>query len=221
MEYLAILMRSLCWERLKQGQTEHKRIWKGTKPNERFFLPSSPPCIGLPAAVEGVGAFEKGGSICRRSWQCGRGFGHNVGYVPPQWQLCHLVRAIEGNLPGTSQGLKWLENGSEPPCQTFSRMLFVRERTWRVLMADGEAAKPEAREKPGGRLVDHPLHFWLLPMVNKTKLVRMRMRMIVVCLPVVSRAKLMRGRGAEVKSGLHWMTSKAGGARAGTTGSWW
>ena len=48
-------------------------------------------------------------------------------------------------------------------------------------------------------------------MVNKTKLIRMRMRMIVVCLPLVSRAKLMRGEGrAEVKSGLHWMTSKAG-----------
>ena len=43
MEYLAILMRSLCWERLKQRQTEHKRLWKGTKPNERFFLPPLSP----------------------------------------------------------------------------------------------------------------------------------------------------------------------------------
>ena len=33
-------------------------------------------------------------------------------------------------------------------------------------------------------------------MVNKTKLIRMRMRMVVVCVPMVSRAKLMRGRGS-------------------------
>ena len=41
-------------------------------------------------------------------------------------------------------------------------------------------------------------------MVNKTKLIRMRMGVIVVCLPMVSRAKLMRGKG-EQKSNLDYI----------------
>ena len=40
---------------------------KGNETQRKVFSPPSPLCIGLPAAVEGVGAFEKGGSICRRS----------------------------------------------------------------------------------------------------------------------------------------------------------
>ena len=70
------------------------RLWKGTKPNERFFWPFfSPVCCWLAAAGQWVGSFEKAGAqMLALVGQCGRGFGHNVehnvGYVNLQCKLC-------------------------------------------------------------------------------------------------------------------------------------
>ena len=75
-----------------------------------------------------------------------------------------LVNAIEGNLPGRSQGLKWPENCSNMSkvfSSLHSRQTCVRVRE-RILMADGGLSKP------GGRQQLIPSNSDCFPMVRRS-----------------------------------------------------